>query len=216
MADVFPSLIAADLMNLRGEIETLDPHCNGYHIDVMDGQFVSTITWGPLFISAIGRTTTNPLLVHLMVADPTDWIKTLTLPPNSSISFHIESGGNIIRNLERIREKRLKPIIAINPKTPIETIFPYLDIIDSILLMSVEPGFSGQTFLPEVMEKIKPLLGSRQTNGTTFSIGMDGGINKENIRDLAQHGVDWFAVGSAIFAQPNQVKALEELKKLAG
>ena len=214
MAKIFPSLIAADLMNLRREMEILDPHCDGYHLDVMDNHFVPNLTWGAQFINAIASTTAKPLWVHLMVDDPTKWIEILTLTPHSTITFHVESAGQIRKNIERLKEKNIHPGLALNPQTPIETVFPFLDAIDSILVMSVEAGFSGQSFIPKTIEKLKPLVGHKQTNDLKFSIGMDGGITKNNIGDLAQKGVDWFAVASSIFSMPNHVKAIEELRSM--
>jgi len=215
MAKIFPSLIAADLMNLRAEIEALNPHCEGYHLDVMDNHFVPNLTWGAQFINAIAKTTSRPALVHLMVDDPTNWIEKFTLPAHSSIEIHVESAGQTRKNLQRIRDLNLSPGIVINPKTEIEVIFPYLDLVDSVLLMSVEPGFSGQAFIPKVIEKIEPLVGYRETKGLKFEIGMDGGIGKENIADLTKRRIDFFGVGSGIFGQPNRVKALKELQQLA-
>ncbi len=213
MATIYPSLISSDIMNLRRVIELLDPHCDGYHLDVMDNHFVPNLTWGTQFINAIARETSKPLLVHLMVDDPTNWIKKLSLNPHSTISMHIESKGQVRRNIEQIRERNIHPNLAVNPNTEIQAIFPYLDAIDSVLIMSVKPGFSGQSFIKGTEEKLKPLIATRQTQGLNFSIGMDGGINKENIKDLANQGVELFGIASAIFDQPNYVKALNDLQK---
>ena len=213
MPQLFPSLIAADLLNLRHEIELLEPHCDGFHVDIMDNHFVPNLTLGPAFVDAITATTAKPLWVQLMVTDPTEWIERLVLPANSCISIHFESEGQLRRNLTRMKEKNLLASIAINPETPVEQILHVLDLVDVVLLMSVNPGFSGQAFMPEVADKIKPLLGYRQTNGLKFIIGMDGGVGKENIGDLASKGVEWFSVGSAIFGHPNSVKAIKELRE---
>jgi len=215
MATIYPSLIAGDLMNLRKELSTLDPEADGYHIDVMDYHFVKNLTWGPQFVNAIANTTQKPLYVHLMVDDPTDWLGKFSLPFHSTIGIHIESEGEVRKNLLRIKELHASSSLVVNPGTNIDLIFPYLDIVDTVLLMTVQPGFSGQPFIPDVVQKIDPLLGYRQTDGLKFKIGMDGGIGKHNIAGLAERGVDWFAVGSAIFDAPNRVKALRELKELA-
>ncbi|MCK5632186.1 ribulose-phosphate 3-epimerase [bacterium] len=214
MAQIYPSLISADIMNLRHEIELLDPYVEGYHIDVMDNHFVPNLTWGYQFINAIGQETSRILDIHLMVDDPTKWIEKLIAPPHSTITIHKESAGDIRKNIARIKNKHLNAGIAINPATSIDSIIPLLDSIDSVLVMSVQPGFSGQTFIKEVIPKIDTLIGYRQTHGLKFSIGMDGGINKQNIAALAQKGVNWFGIASAIFDQPNKVKALKELQAL--
>lgn len=211
---IFPSLISADIMNLRGEIEKLDPHCDGYHIDVMDNQFVPNLTWGSQFVNAIANTTQKPLFVHLMVKDPTNWIDELNLTQHSSIVIHIESEGIARKNLMRIKERYLNAGIALNPQSSVETIFHVLDLVDSVLLMSVEPGLSGQTFLPEVLKKIDPILGYRQAQGLKFHLAMDGGIGQNNIARLALLGVEQFGIASAIFDEPNQLKALKELYAL--
>ena len=214
MSKIYPSLIAADLMNLRAEIQNLDTECDGFHLDVMDNHFVPNLTWGPDFINQIANTTQKPLWVHLMVDDPTDWIEKFNLPSHSTIEIHIESEGHVRQNLQRIKERHLNAGIVLNPKTKVETIFPHLDLVDSVLIMSVEPGFSGQDFIPSVTEKIKSLIGYQQQDGIKFDIGMDGAIGPKNIANLQQKKVDWFAIGSSIFNQPNRVKALRELKQL--
>lgn len=209
---VFPSLISADLLNLRRELEVLAPYAPGYHIDIMDNHFIPNLTWGIMFVDAIVKESAKPLWVQLMVDNPTTWIEQLNLPANSCISIHIESQGHIRHNLMRIRERGISPSIAVNPTTKIETIFPVLDLVDLVLIMSVEPGYSGQAYLPEVEHKIDELVAYRQASGKKFIIGMDGGINKKNIGHLADKGVDWFAAATAIFGQENRVKALEELE----
>lgn len=211
MAQLFPSLISADLMNLRAALQALDPHCDGYHLDVMDNHFVPNLTWGPQFINAIANTTAKPLLVHLMVDDPTDWLKKFTLPDHSTIIIHIESKGQIRKNLARIKEQHINAGLALNPQSSVQTLFPFLDIVDSVLIMSVEPGFSGQAFIPEVIDKLDPLRSYRETKGLKFIIGMDGGIDAHNIGQLANKGVERFSIASALFDQPNHLKALQQL-----
>lgn len=212
---VFPSLIAADLLNLRRELEILAPYAPGYHIDIMDNHFVPNLTWGVMFVDAIVKESPKPLWVQLMVDDPTTWIEQLNLPANSTISIHIESKGHVRNNLTNIRKHGASPSIAVSPATKLENIFPVLDLVDQVLIMSVEPGFSGQPYLPDVESKIDELVAYRTARGLHYTIGMDGGINKKNIGHLAEKGVDWFACATAIFGQENRVKALEELERLA-
>jgi ribulose-phosphate 3-epimerase len=214
MAHIYPSLIAADQLNLAATIKELDPHVIGYHLDIMDNHFVPNLTWGSLVVNAIPHLTIRQLWVHLMVDNPQDWVNILNLPADSIFSFHFEAIGNDIHLIKHIKEKKWKVSVAIKPSTNIDKIFPLLNHIDQVLIMSVEPGFSGQPFISSVTEKIDPLIGYRQTSGLNFSIAMDGGINKNNIKGLTEKGVDDFAIGSAIFGQPDPVAALEELKKL--
>ncbi len=214
MAHIFPSLISADPLNLQKEIELLDPHTDGYHLDVMDNHFVPNLTWGPMIINAIAKTTRRKLWVHLMVDNPMDWDALLFIPPGSIFSFHFETKKEIPRLIKKIKEKKWEASLAINPKTPVEEIFPILGVLDQVLLMSVEPGFSGQSFLKAVMKKLDKLSAYRQTSGLNFRIGMDGGINAQNITQLAQKGVDDFAIAASIFHQADRAAALQGLKKL--
>ncbi len=214
MAYIYPSLMAADQLNLAHTIKELDPHVIGYHVDIMDNNFVPNMTWGPTVINAIADLTMHPLWAHLMVEKPQNWVDILQLPADSIFSFHFETVGNDTHLMKRIKEKNWKIGIAIKPETQIEKVFPLLEHIDQILIMSVDPGFFGQPFISSVVDKIGPLVGYRQTAHLNFSIAMDGGINKNNIKELYEKGVDDFAVGSGIFSQPNPIIALEELKKL--
>jgi len=214
MAHIYPSLIAADQLNLAQVIKELDPHVIGYHLDVMDNHFVPNLTWGSLVVNAIPHLTKRQLWVHMMVDNPQNWIDILNLPAGSIFSFHFEAIGQDIHLIKRIKEKNWKVSIAINPATDTNKIFPLLNQVDQVLIMSVEPGFSGQPFISSTIDKIDPLIGYRQTSRLDFTIAIDGGINQENIKQLANKHVDDFAVGSAIFKQPDPVIALEKLKKL--
>ena len=214
IATIFPSLIAADPLNLQQEIERLDPHCVGYHLDVMDNHFVPNLTFGAAFINAMTKITRRQLWVHLMVEKPDEFIDTLFLPAGSMVTFHFESTPKDYYLAKRIKEKNWLASIAINPKTNVEEIFPFLDTVDQVLLMSVEPGFYGQSFISSVEDKIGPLIGYRQTSNVQFKIGIDGGINKTNIAQLTQKGADDFAVAAAIFRQDDPIKALQELQGL--
>ena len=158
MINIYPSLISADLMNLEKEIKLLEPYCTGFHIDVMDNHFVPNLTWGKMFIDAIGKITKKPLWVHLMIDNPSIFIDTLVLSPESILTFHIESASDVKKLSRRIKEKNIIPSIAVSPKTPVEKIFPFLDLVDHILIMTVEPGFSGQCFLQSSKSKIEKLF----------------------------------------------------------
>lgn len=215
MARIFPSLISADLMNLQKEIERLDPLVPGYHLDVMDFHFVPNLTWGPAFIRAISANTAKTLWVHLMVDNPKKWVDILELAPGSIASFHIETNKVINETIMAIQDKGWLPSIAINPKTNISEAFPYLGSIYQVLLMSVEPGHSGQQFLEDTVLKLDHLIEYRNQHNLQFRIAMDGGISEKNIRQLAQKGVDDFGVANALFAKPDAINALKELQTLA-
>lgn len=211
---IYPSLISADLLNLASVLNMLDPHCDGYHLDVMDNHFVPNLTWGPDFINRIRQTTSKQLDIHLMVDNPHTWLSRLKLNANDMITFHIEAlqKSEAIEHLvSSIHTEKLHAGIALNPATPVEKVYPHLMDLDHVLLMSVNPGFSGQTFIPDVISKIKPLVTQRSISQKHFSIGMDGGIGSTNIATLAEHGVDYACAASAIFAASNPIQALSNL-----
>jgi len=214
MKGIYPSLISADLLNLKNEVERLEPYCAGFHIDIMDNHFVPNLTWGASFVQAIGMVTNKQMWVHIMVDNPDDWVKKLKMPADSILSFHAEATDCPEDIINYIAAKKWQPSLAVSPKTPINSIFNLLPNVKQVLLMSVEPGFSGQKFIQETVTKLEELDTHRKKNNLYFKIGMDGGINKTNIQMLAQKGVDDFAIASGIFDHSNTVQALEELNKL--
>lgn len=214
---IFPSLISSDLLNLKKIINDLDSHCDGYHIDVMDDHFVPNLTWGPAFVQAILNNTNLPLHIHLMVDEPEKWINRIKFRTMDTFIFHYEATEDperILNLINAIKVLGCKIGIAISPKTDINKIFDFIDNVDHILVMSVEPGFSGQKFMPEVLNKVEHLVNQRNAMNLNFSIGMDGGIGKDNIELLKQKGVNLVGVASAIFATPSFAENLEELYKI--
>lgn len=214
MAKIYPSLMGADLLNLQRSIETLQNDADGFHIDIMDNQFVPNITWGADTVNAIAKLSQCPLWIHLMVINPRIWNKKLTLPEGTLITFHLEIEKEIEETIKEIKEKKCRPSIAINPKTTLEEIFPFLHRIDHIVCMSVNPGFTGQQFLEDVTTKIEALNEHRTTHSLNYDIGADGGITKHNIMDLAQRGVNDYAISGGIFSAKDPLQALKDLKKL--
>jgi ribulose-phosphate 3-epimerase len=214
MPRIYPSIVAAPPLTLDNTIKQLDPYCAGFHCDIMDNHFVPNLTFGASTVNAINAASKKPVWVHLMVDDPINWCKTLSLKSNSIVSFHFESTNEIQVITKRIKENNWKASIAINPKTPVEKIFDLLHLIDQVLIMSVEPGFSGQRFLESVLNKIAPLIAYRTQHHLSFEIGIDGGITAENIGMIAEHNVNDFAIASAIFNQPNPLNALQKLSNI--
>jgi len=213
---IYPSLISAPLLSLEKMLFLLDPHCDGYHLDVMDDHFVPNLTWGPSFINAIADATQRPLQIHLMVDVPARWIERLELRNGDSFVFHYEALQNIAQAqhlIEKITARGWKAGIAINPPTPVTALHALLPHLHEVLIMSVNPGFSGQKFIPEIVAKVKPLMLTRQHNGNNFTLCMDGGIGQENITMLKQEGVELFAMANAIFASNDPVGALQSLYK---
>lgn len=214
MALIFPSLISADLLNLEKELKALDPYCPGYHLDCMDYHFVPNLTWGPSFIQAIASKTTRQLWVHLMVDNPVTWVEKLSLPAKTILSFHIETIKQNRGIIELIQKKNWLVSIALSPKTSLDEIKPFASNVYQILIMSVNPGHSGQQFIGHMKDKVQALANYRKEQGLQFKIAMDGGISQDNIRELTALGVDHFAIAQAIFGAPKPIEALEELNKL--
>ncbi len=210
---IYPSLISSDILKLGETLSTFDTLCDGYHIDIMDFHFVPNLTWGPQFVNAFVKATSKPLHVHLMVDNPVAWIDVLDLRSIDSFVFHFESPGleQSAKIIEKIKQKNWRVGMAINPETAVSETFPFLDLLDQVLLMSVKPGFSGQAFLPGVIDKIGPLLEQRDQLGVSFSIGIDGGVAQDNIRSLSKNGIDFACVASAIFSPEDHVQALKDL-----
>ena len=213
--EIYPSLISSDLLNLQNSINILDSVVEGFHIDVMDDHFVPNLTWGPAFVNAIVGASEKPLHVHLMVDNPMKWPSRLDLRSKDLLIFHYEAVDkkDIPMLIEEIKNQNVKVGIAINPKTKVDDIFDFLSSLDNVLIMSVNPGFSGQKFMPEVAEKIVPLIEFRKKNNLNFKISMDGGIDKTNIKNLSDIGVEQFGIASAIFSQKNWLEAVKELKE---
>ena len=210
---IFPSLISADILNLEYEIKKLEQHCDGFHIDIMDWHFVPNLTWGPMFINAIAQKTTKPLFVHLMIEKSFEFLDLLALRNGDTLSFHIEESPDIKKMIKSIKEKKWLANIAIKPKTPLKEVFQFTTMVDSILLMSVEPGFSGQHFLESSLNRLIELANYRKEKNLSFEIAMDGGINKKNIEKLANYGVSNVAIASGIFENKDPLNALKELYK---
>lgn len=207
--------MGVDQSQLEELLCVLRPHCAGFHLDVMDNIFVPNTTWDADAVNDIVQKAACKVWVHLMVEKPELFYEKLILPVDSIVSFHIESNVIIFNMIKRIREKKHRSSVAISPKTPISKIFSFASIIDQILIMSVEPGFSGQPFLPEVLPKIDDLARYRREGNFSFRLGIDGGVNKTNIGMLAEKGVDDFSISAGIFNEKDPIEALHELASLA-
>lgn len=216
--EIYPSLMCADLLNLAKVLFDLDDYCDGYHIDVMDDHFVPNLTMGPDFVNAIAAVTQKPIQVHLMVDNPKSWVSRLKLSEKDTFIFHYEAFecfSPMKELVTKVKEKGWKVGMAFNPETNVSLVESNLNLFDKILMMSVNPGFAGQKFMPEVIEKVKNIITCKKTQNANFKICMDGGIGKDNIKMLAGFGIDAVAVGAAIFSEKNPVKALKELYEIA-
>lgn len=215
MIEIWPSLISGNLIDLKSTMELLAPHSTGWHLDIMDNHFVPNLTWGAPFVKAIARANSKPLWIHLMIDHPENFLEQLPNHPHSYITIHIETASPLQATLKAIKNRGFKTSIAVNPETPIELVFDYLAYANQILIMSVNPGWSGQTFIKDVVNKI-PLLKQeihRQKVATT--IAFDGGINHDNIVEIARLGVTQFGIANGIFGTDNPVQALAYLHEIA-
>lgn len=214
MIKIFPSIIEGNILNLESQIKYLEPYCDGFHLDVMDFHFVPNLTFGPIFVNKITQITNKKNFIHLMVDNPEKWLDLLDLKKEDTFCFHVEASKNCKKIIDEIHKKNWSAGIAINPKTSLETIYPFISEIETVLLMSVEPGFSGQKFIPNTLDKIKQLVQYKKDNNLKFSITIDGGVNEKNIAELTKLGVENFAIGSAIFKKNNSLEVLKNFYNL--
>ncbi len=204
-----PSLLSADFGNLRADAKEVEPLATYFHIDVMDGHFVDNLTIGPPVVNSLRKGLHRPFDIHLMIDHPIAYAPRFEIMEGDIITFHVEAKDDPSRTIETIHETGAKVGISLRPGTPIETIFPYLDRVDLVLVMSVEPGFGGQAFMPKAIERIRALR--RQIGDRTITIEVDGGINLENVRDVVEAGATLIVAGSAIFKERDRIVAMRAL-----
>lgn len=210
---IYPSLISSNLLNLENTITQLSPFCDGFHLDVMDNHFVPNLTVGFDLINQIATFTNKQLSVHLMVEQLLTVIERLKIGAKSIVAVHVETTITDTL-LETIKKQNWLISIAINPDTPLEKVYPWTYKVDQILLMSVMPGFSGQQFIPESIERLKKLAAYKKEHALHFDIAMDGGITKHIIAQLSFLGCNSFCVASAIFNMDDPVAALKGLYEI--
>lgn len=208
---IAPSILSADFAKLDREIASVEKGgADWIHVDVMDGHFVPNLTIGPLIVEALKPITKLPLDCHLMVERPSEWIEPFARAGADTITIHAEAEPHLDRQLHRIRELGCKAGVSINPATPLSAIEEVLDAVDLVLIMSVNPGFGGQKFIPSVLAKVSRLAELRGSR--SFLIEVDGGVNAENIGRLRRAGCDVFVAGSAVFSQADRKKAITALR----
>ncbi|MDY5616635.1 MAG: ribulose-phosphate 3-epimerase [Helicobacter sp.] len=197
---VAPSILSADFGKLNDEIKAIcEAGCDFIHIDVMDGHFVPNLTMGPMIVDSVAKIATKPLDIHLMVQNNSFFVDLFAPLKPKYLSFHIEEEKHVNRLVQKIRDYGISPAIVLNPHTTLESIDYLLEYVDMVLLMSVNPGFGGQKFIPNVLEKIKCLKDKIEMKNPRCLIEVDGGVSDQNIADLKDSGVDIVVAGSYIF-----------------
>ncbi len=205
---IAPSILSADFSNLAQQIKLIENQADMIHIDVMDGHFVPQITYGQLIVKTMKKITSLPLDVHLMISNPEKYIDSFAKAGADIITIHQETTDQLPQLIQQIKKHNIKASVALNPATPLSTIEPLLNSLDMVLLMTVNPGFAGQSFISSVLDKIKKL---RQLK-PNLDIQVDGGISLETIKEPVNAGANILVAGSAIFSTEDPKQAITDLK----
>lgn len=212
---IAPSVLSADFLHLSEEVEKVNRSEAGMlHFDVMDGKFVTEISYGEVVLRAIKKVAEKPLDVHLMIEEPIQNIESFVKSGADSITVHYEACSDVRGTLEKIRSFGIHAALSVKPATPVEAVFPYLDLVDMVLIMTVNPGFGGQKFIPESLGKIRILREEISRRNAEIDIQVDGGINFETIRPAMEAGANIFVSGSTLFKgdfDENMEKLLKQL-----
>lgn len=213
---IAPSILSADFANLQRDVELVEVNGADYiHVDVMDGQFVPNITFGPNVVKALRPVTKLPLDVHLMIVDPENYIDDFAQAGADIIGVHVEATSHIHRAIQMIKNQQVKAEVVLNPGTPVVAIEHVLSMVDQVLVMTVNPGFGGQSFIEETLVKIQELTKLREKNNYHYDIQVDGGIVPETARKCQAAGANVFVAGSYIYAG-NPAEKIRLLKEALG
>jgi len=217
MIKISPSILSADFSRLGEDVRAVDQAGADYiHIDVMDGHFVPNITIGPLVVNALRKVTDKPLDVHLMIENPDLYIADFAKAGADIITVHQEAVPHLHRTIQLIKSLGKKAGVSLNPATPVETLDVILDDLDLVLVMSVNPGFGGQSFIPSALDKISALRQRITQRGLATELEVDGGVKLDNIREVVAAGADVLVAGSAIFNTNDYAATIAALRKNAG
>jgi ribulose-phosphate 3-epimerase len=214
MIQIAPSILSADFMRLGEEIHAAEEAgADLLHIDIMDGHFVPNITIGPAVVAAIRRITKLPLDVHLMIEDPDKYLDDFIAAGADCLTVHSEASVHLHRTVQWIREKGIKAGVSINPATPVSQLDSIITDVDLVLIMSVNPGFGGQKFIPATMEKINKAKEMIKAAGSRALIEIDGGVKLDNAKEIADAGADILVMGSAFFESGDYKNTMEKLNE---
>ena len=211
---ISPSMLASDYANLEAELKKCES-ADLIHLDVMDGHFVPNISIGAPVIKAMKRVSDVPFDVHLMISEPLKYIADFADAGADIITFHTECDSDINETINQILECGCKASLSVKPNTPIEAVYPYMDKLSMVLVMTVEPGFGGQSFMADQMEKVRKIRDEINRRGLDTDIEVDGGINGETISVAAAAGANVFVSGSALFGAKDRRKTMDEFKEKA-
>ncbi|MDH3808640.1 MAG: ribulose-phosphate 3-epimerase [Desulfuromonadales bacterium] len=216
MIKISPSILSADFSRLGEDVQAVDRAGADYiHIDVMDGHFVPNITIGPLVVEALRKVTAKPLDVHLMIENPDLYIADFARAGADIITVHQEAVPHLHRTVQLIKSLSKKAGVSLNPATPVETLDIILDELDLVLIMSVNPGFGGQSFIPSALDKIRALRQRITERGLSTELEVDGGVKIDNIREVVAAGADVLVAGSAVFNTENYAATMTALRENA-
>lgn len=199
MTQIAPSMLAADFLNLQKDVELVNEHADLFHLDIMDGIFVPNISYGFPVVEAIARKASKPMDAHLMIVKPENYIERFAKVGVDMLSFHVNATENPGEVLDQIRSLGMKPGLAINPDFPVETLYPYLEKCNFVLLMSVFAGFGGQKFIEATYDRVRQVKAEIDRRGLDCHIQVDGGVSAANAQLLIECGADILVAGSAVF-----------------
>ena len=212
MINVAPSMLSADFLHLEKDVRMVNEHADLFHLDVMDGVFVPNISFGFPIVEAIAKISTKPLDVHLMIVEPEKYVERFAKAGADMISFHLNATSDPAAVLEQIHNAGVQAGLVINPDLPVESLYPYLEKCDFVMLMSVFAGFGGQKFIDDTYERVRVLKSEIDRLGLTLPIEVDGGISAANSKALAEIGAEILVAGSAVFRADDPAAVIQQIK----